>query len=378
MGVLAAVKAIVRKNSTGADLIRRRLNLIEGTNVTLTVTDDPTSDEIDVTIAAAGGGAGAPTTADYLVGTADAGLSAEIVVGTSPGGELGGTWASPTVDATHSGSAHHTQSHDHASAGDNTALVPESVEISGGPFATRGDISPAQITVDQNDYNPTGLADAVVLRLSSDASRSITGLAGGADGRILTVHNVGAFNLVLVDQSASSTAANRFALNVSITLTPDDACILQYDSTSSRWRCIGSSTDTGGAISDQSVTSRMVDLTVATATVDTSETTTSTTYTDLTTAGPAITLSPGVTQDHLLIISAGLTAGTANAWASVAIAGAAAADTDGAMNRATSRTMCAKQILATAQSSGATHTMKYKSEGGTATIQNRRIVGVAL
>ncbi len=52
------------------------------------------------------GASGAPTTADYLVGTAQAGLSAEIVVGTSPGGELGGTWASPTVDATHSGSAH--------------------------------------------------------------------------------------------------------------------------------------------------------------------------------------------------------------------------------------------------------------------------------
>ena len=49
-----------------------------------------------------------PTDADYLVGTANAGLSAEIVVGTTPGGELGGTWASPTVDATHSGSAHHS------------------------------------------------------------------------------------------------------------------------------------------------------------------------------------------------------------------------------------------------------------------------------
>jgi hypothetical protein len=48
----------------------------------------------------AGAGGGAPTTVDYLVGTADAGLSAEIVVGTTPGGELGGTWASPTVDDT--------------------------------------------------------------------------------------------------------------------------------------------------------------------------------------------------------------------------------------------------------------------------------------
>ena len=48
---------------------------------------------------------------DYLVGTATATLSGEIVVGTSPGGELGGTWASPTVDATHSGSAHHNEAH---------------------------------------------------------------------------------------------------------------------------------------------------------------------------------------------------------------------------------------------------------------------------
>lgn len=64
------------------------------------------------------GGAGAPTDADYLVGTAHAGLSAEIVVGTAPGGELGGTWASPTVDATHSGSTHAaTQTAAEATAG---------------------------------------------------------------------------------------------------------------------------------------------------------------------------------------------------------------------------------------------------------------------
>lgn len=58
--------------------------------------------------AAGGGGGGAPDTADYLVGTAQGGLSAEIVVGTTPGGELGGTWASPTVDATHAGGTHLT------------------------------------------------------------------------------------------------------------------------------------------------------------------------------------------------------------------------------------------------------------------------------
>lgn len=52
------------------------------------------------------GGGGAPATADYLTATAHAGLSNEIVVGATPGGELGGTWDAPTVDALHSGSTH--------------------------------------------------------------------------------------------------------------------------------------------------------------------------------------------------------------------------------------------------------------------------------
>lgn len=65
----------------------------------------------DGVFAAPPGGGGAPADADYLVGTAHAGLSAEIVVGPTPAGELGGTWGAPTVDATHSGSAHHAAAH---------------------------------------------------------------------------------------------------------------------------------------------------------------------------------------------------------------------------------------------------------------------------
>lgn len=51
-------------------------------------------------------GGGAPATVDYLVGTASGGLSNEIVVGTTPNGELGGAWGAITVDAVHSGSSH--------------------------------------------------------------------------------------------------------------------------------------------------------------------------------------------------------------------------------------------------------------------------------
>lgn len=107
---------------SGSAALTGDVTLSEGANVTLTQAGQ------DIQIAATGA-AGAPSTVDYLVGTADAGLSAEIVVGTSPGGELGGTWASPTVDVTHSGSAHHTQSHDHSAAGDGTTLSPAALNI---------------------------------------------------------------------------------------------------------------------------------------------------------------------------------------------------------------------------------------------------------
>lgn len=51
-------RTIVRKNSAGSEFTRRRVNLIEGANITLTVADDSGNNEVDVTIAAAGGAAG--------------------------------------------------------------------------------------------------------------------------------------------------------------------------------------------------------------------------------------------------------------------------------------------------------------------------------
>ena len=111
-----------------------------------------------------------------------------------------------------------------------------------GSVALTGDISPSQITANQNDYNPTGLSNASTLRLSTDASRDITGLSGGADGRVILIHNVGSNNIVLKDESSSSSAANRFALNADITIGADQGCVLQYDSTSSRWRSLANPT----------------------------------------------------------------------------------------------------------------------------------------
>ncbi|MBR0700184.1 hypothetical protein JQ599_09755 [Bradyrhizobium diazoefficiens] len=91
-----------------------------------------------------------------------------------------------------------------------------------------------QIVANTNDYNPTGLKHARKLIMSTDASRDLTGIVPSSpgdttDGRELTVYNGGTNNLVLRDQNASSSAANRFDLGGSdITLQPKASVTLRY------------------------------------------------------------------------------------------------------------------------------------------------------
>lgn len=128
-----------------------------------------------------------------------------------------------------------------ALTGDATAAQDSNattVVAASGIFAFPGDISPTQLSANTDDYSPTGLSSAAVLRLSTDASRNLTGIQGGADGRILLLLNVGSNPLVLKND-ATSTAANRFLLNGDVTLNGGEAALLWYDSTSSRWRLIG-------------------------------------------------------------------------------------------------------------------------------------------
>lgn len=102
-------------------------------------------------------------------------------------------------------------------------------------LALSGDITPAQITAQADDYAPTGNSTASVLRLSTDATQTLTGLAGGTDGIIKIIHNVGANDLVIADGSASSTAANRFKIGADLTVPAQASVMLRYDATESRW-----------------------------------------------------------------------------------------------------------------------------------------------
>lgn len=103
-----------------------------------------------------------------------------------------------------------------------------------------GVLSPSSFSTTQNDYAPTGHATASVFRLTATAAASVTGLTAPspAASRVVKVVNIGTYTITLKDESASSTAANRFALDCDIQLPADTSCVLIYDTATARWRCL--------------------------------------------------------------------------------------------------------------------------------------------
>lgn len=110
--------------------------------------------------------------------------------------------------------------------------------------------TPAQITSNQDNYDP---GDASYFqRWSSDASRNVTGLTFAistkVSGQMHRIWNVGAQNIVLVNE-ATSTAANQFktSTGANITLGANECADVQYDTTQSRWLTTPCATAGGGS-----------------------------------------------------------------------------------------------------------------------------------
>lgn len=130
-----------------------------------------------------------------------------------------------------------------AAGGDLAGTYPNpEVAKASKSFALTGDISPTALAGTTNDWAPTGLGDAAVIRLDATGNHLLNGLTGGADGRIIILHNISIYRITLGDEAAGSTAANRFALSGGDrTILADSSIILQYDATASRWRMLGDS-----------------------------------------------------------------------------------------------------------------------------------------
>jgi hypothetical protein len=120
-------------------------------------------------------------------------------------------------------------------------------------------VTSTQITANQNDYTATDGSNTcsakTSLRISTNASRNITGLScGQAEGDIRIIHNVGSFSAVLTNQDAGSIAANRFLLGGDMTLAADTSVTIKYDGVAGRWRAITTPGAGGGGGGVTSVT----------------------------------------------------------------------------------------------------------------------------
>jgi len=103
-------------------------------------------------------------------------------------------------------------------------------------------ISPSTINADQDNYNPTGWADADTVRLAFDTGgRAITGLAAWTNTKSKTLINTTGNFGYLACEHPDSTAGNRIVGASDHIISPYGSLIVEYDSTSSRVRVVKNS-----------------------------------------------------------------------------------------------------------------------------------------
>jgi hypothetical protein len=198
----------------------------------------------------------APNTPDYLVGTTQSGLTAEIVVGTSPGGELGGTWGTPTVDATHSGSSHAGVVTAHEAAGDpHTGYRLESADHSHQTTGAQGGKLDHGLALDglaDDDHPQYQLAAsaASILTAYKDSDQEVTDttLAGDSELTVtLALNGKYQFELKLFFLNDGAAEGIKVGLGGTATVTDVKAQVSIYDDTLNSLVAFGRITALGGA-----------------------------------------------------------------------------------------------------------------------------------
>lgn len=119
------------------------------------------------------------------------------------------------------------------------ADADESTGLRWGPYV----ITPAQISADEDDYNPTGWDECQIVRLNADAFRAITSVVATFSGDQKTLFNEGAYPIYFPGEHPDGTASNRFITQKDYILLPGESVDIWYDGTSSRWRFKGYKAD---------------------------------------------------------------------------------------------------------------------------------------
>jgi len=90
----------------------------------------------------------------------------------------------------------------------------------------------------QNNYNPTGLQDTIILDISSSGNFNITGIMKPIPNgtRILYVFNIGTNNIVFKDNDAGSLPENRILLGSNKSIQAGEGLILVYDNAETIWK----------------------------------------------------------------------------------------------------------------------------------------------
>jgi hypothetical protein len=119
-----------------------------------------------------------------------------------------------------------------------TSLTVINDSFQNGMTVTGGVVTPTILSsTPQHDYNPTNLANCSILRLSASIPVTITGLAGGVDGRRLTLVNTATIPITITSDDVLSTAGNRFALGgINARLVAGAVLGIVYDGNISSWR----------------------------------------------------------------------------------------------------------------------------------------------
>lgn len=108
---------------------------------------------------------------------------------------------------------HHTRAHRHNNPSDGNALFPSVLFVT-TEFRMEGIVEITQLTANANNWGPTEGFGYNIWLISSDAARTVTGIAvTQTAGRYLILINVGAFAITLAHNSGSSAFANRFRVN---------------------------------------------------------------------------------------------------------------------------------------------------------------------